>query len=199
MKTTAPTVCLESLRSIFHLAVSLQWDIQHFDIKTAFLHGVLADDETTYMEQPPRFEVPGKEEWVMCLMKSIYGMHQAGCHWNQTFHKAVTEWGFDCVPCDWCVYVRHTPKGTVIFAVHMDDIFSIANPPEENVGFWDQLKSKWDISDLSPAEFTLRIRIKRDTDNLSLSQTAFIDCVIEQFSQADAHPADTPMVAGLQL
>ena len=63
MKTTAPTVCLETLRSIFHLAVSLQWDIQHFDIKTAFLHGVLADDETAYMEQPPGFEVPGKEEW----------------------------------------------------------------------------------------------------------------------------------------
>ena len=198
-KTTAPMVHLESLRSILHLAASLQWDIQHFDIKTAFLHGVLTDDETAYMEQPPGFEVPGKEEWVMHLMKSIYGMHQAGRRWNQTFHKAVTEWGFERVPCDWCVYVRHTPKGTVIFAVHVDNIFSIANPPEENVRFWDQLKSKWDISDLGPAKFALGIGIERDADYLSLSQTAFIDCVIEQFGQADAHPADTPMVAGLQL
>ena len=140
-KTTAPTVRLESLRSILHLAASLRWDIQHFDIKTAFLHGVLAEDETAYMEQPPGFEAPGKEEWVMRLMKSIYGMRQAGRRWNQTFHKAVSELGFARVPCDWCVYIRRTPNGTVIFAVHVDDIFSIADPPEENARFRDQLKS----------------------------------------------------------
>ena len=107
--------------------------------------------------------------------------------------------GFERVPCDWYVYIHHTPKGTVIFTVHIDKIFSIANPLEENICFWDQLKSKWDISDLGPAKFALGIRIKHDTDNLSLSQTAFIDRVIEQFGQADAYLADTPMVAGLQL
>ena len=198
-KTTAPTVRLESFRSILHLAASLQWDIQHYDIKTAFLHGVLGDDETAYMEQPPGFESPGQEEWVMRLLKSIYGMRQAGRRWNQTFHKAVTEWGFQCIPCDWCVYIRRTPKGTVIFAVHVDDIFSIANPPEENARFRDQLKSLWDISDLGPAKFALGIAIERDDDTVSLSQTAFIDRILEQFGQSDAHPTDTPMVAGLQL
>ena len=76
-KTTAPTAHLESFRSLLHLAATLQWDVQHFDIKMAFLHGVLPDDETAYMEQPPGFKVPGKEKWVMRLMKSIYGMRQA--------------------------------------------------------------------------------------------------------------------------
>ena len=65
MKTTALTARLESFRSLLHLATTLQWDIQHFNIKTAFLHSVLPDDETAYMEQPPGFEVPGKETWVM--------------------------------------------------------------------------------------------------------------------------------------
>ena len=157
-KTAAPTVCLESLRSILHLAASLQWNIQHFDIKTAFLHGVLTEDETAYMEQPPGFEAPGKKEWVMRLMKSIYGMRQAGCRWNQTLHKAVSEWGFTRVFCDWCVYIHRTPNGTVIFAVHVDDIFSIADPPKENAQFRDQLKSVWDISDLGPAKFALGLK-----------------------------------------
>jgi len=198
-KTTTPTVCLESFRSILHLAASLQWDIQHYDIKMAFLHGVLGDDETAYMEQPPGFESPGQEEWVMRLLKSIYRMRQAGRCWNQTFHKAVTEWGFQRIPCDWCVYICCTPKGTVIFAVHVDDIFSIANPPEENAQFRDQLKSLWDISDLGPAKFALGIAIEHDDDTVLLSQTAFIDCILEQFGQSDAHPTDTPMVASLQL
>ena len=198
-KTTAPTARLESFRSILHLAATLGWDIQHFDIKTAFLHGVLPDDETAYMEQPPGFEAPGKETWVMRLMKSIYGMRQASRRWNQTFHQAVLEWGFERVPCEWCVYVRHTSSGTVIFAVHVDDIFSIANLPEENARFRTQLKSKWDISDLGPIKFALGIAIGRNANEISLSQTSFIDRIVDQFGQGDAHPVDTPMVAGLQL
>ena len=198
-KTTAPTTRLESFRSILHLAATLGWDIQHFDIKTAFLHGILPENETAYMEQPPGFEAPGKETWAMHLMKSIYGMRQASRRWNQTFHQAVVGWGFERVPCKWCVYVCNSPSGSVIFAVHVDDIFSIANPPEENVRFRPQLKSKREISDLGPIKFALGIAVERNADTISLSQTAFIDRIIDQFGQGDTHPVDTPMIAGLQL
>jgi hypothetical protein len=73
-KTTAPTVCLESFCALIHLASSLDWDLKQFDIKTTFLHGVLPEEETMFLEQPPGFETLGKEEWVMRLMKSIYSM-----------------------------------------------------------------------------------------------------------------------------
>jgi hypothetical protein len=63
-KTTAPTAHLESFHALMHIAAILDWDIQHFDIKTAFLHGVLPKSETIFMEQPPGFEEPGKEDWV---------------------------------------------------------------------------------------------------------------------------------------
>ena len=89
-KTTAPTARLESFRVVLHIAASLDWDLQQFDIKTAFLHGVLPPDETAYMEQPPGFEEPGKEDHVMQLHKSIYGMKQASHIWNKTFHETVT-------------------------------------------------------------------------------------------------------------
>jgi hypothetical protein len=64
-KTTAPTVHLESFQTILHLAASLNWDIWQFDINTAFLHGILPESETMFMEQPPGFGAPGKEDWVM--------------------------------------------------------------------------------------------------------------------------------------
>ena len=198
-KTTTPTTRLESFRSLLHIAASLGWDIQHFNIKMAFLHGILPESETAYMEQPPGFEVAGKEMWVMQLMKSIYSMRQASRRWNETFHQAVIKFGFKRVPCEWCIYVRNSPSGTVMFVVHIDDIFLISNPPSENGRFREQLKSKWDISDLGPIKFALGIAVERSTDTISLSQTAFIDCILEQFGQIDAHPVDTPMVAGLQL
>ena len=200
-KMTAPTARLKSFRTILHFAATHGWDIQQMDIKTAFLHGVLPDDETAYLEQLQGFEEPGKETWVMRLMKSIYGMKQAGRIWNQTFDSAVTKWGFEHVPSDWCVYRRDTDTGTVIFAVHVDDIFSIADPPEENTRFKEQLHSKWEISDLGPAKFTLGIAIDCDLDRhtIGLSQVAFIDWLIERFNLSDACPVDTPMIQGLQI
>ena len=200
-KTTAPTARLESFRAILHIAASLGWELQQFDIKTAFLHGILPEEETMYMEQPPGFEVPGKEQWVMRLMKSIYGMKQASRIWNQTFHKAVQNWGFERLACEWCVYRRETPTGIIIFAVHVDDIICSASSPEEINRFKAELRSHWEISDLGPAKFALGIAITRDLEKrtIAISQTALIDRVVEQFGQRDAHPLETPMVAGLQL
>jgi len=63
-KMMAPTSQLESLRAISHLATSLDWDLCQFDIKMAFLHGILPPNETMFMEQPPGFEEPGKHDWV---------------------------------------------------------------------------------------------------------------------------------------
>ena len=200
-KTTAPTVRLESFRALLHLASSLNWGLKQFDIKTAFLHGVLPEEETMFLEQPPGFEAPGKEEWVMRLMKSIYGMRQASRVWNQTFHKAVSEWGFERLQCEWCVYRRNSPTGTTIFVVHVDDIISAASSPEENERFRDFLKTKWEISELGEPKYALGIAISRNLDNhsVSLSQTSKIDQIVEEFGQKDARPVDTPMVTGLQL
>src|SRR6266702_6876079 len=154
-KTTAPTVRLESFRSILHIAANLDWDVQQFDIKTAFLHGILPEDETMFMEQPKGFEAPGKEDWVMHLMKSIYGMKQASRIWNQTFHNAVTQWGFERLECEWCVYRRQSASGITIFVLHVDDILSASSNPDDNSWFRDKLKAQWDISDLGPTKFAL--------------------------------------------
>ena len=200
-KTTAPTARLESFRLILHLAASLDWDLHQFDIKTAFLHGVLPPDEIAFMEQPPGFEEPGKEDWVWQLMKSIYGMKQASRIWNKTFHDTVCSWGFQRMSNEWCVYRRVSPTGSTIFALHVDDILVASSSPAETARFRSDLKSCWEISDLGPAKFALGISITRDTaaKTISISQTAFIDRLLEKFHQTDAHPCDTPMVSGLQL
>jgi transposase InsO family protein len=200
-KTTAPTARLESFRALLHIAATLDWDAQHFDIKTAFLHGVLPDSETVFMEQPPGFEEPGKEDWVWRLNKSLYGMKQASRIWNLTFHKTMEQLGFKRLVNEWCVYRRQTSTGTIIFAVHVDDIISIASSPDENATFKAQLARQWDISDLGAIKFALGIAITRDraSRTIHLSQHALIDRVVEQFGQSDAHPVDTPMVLGTKI
>jgi hypothetical protein len=138
---------------------------------------------------------------VMKLSKSIYGMKQASRVWNITFDNAVREWGFTRLPCEWCVYQRQTPSSTVIFALHVNDIISIASSPDENRHFQSLLTSRWDISALGPAKLALGIAISRDraARTISLSQSLSIDRLLDKFGQLDARPVDTPMVMGLRL
>jgi Reverse transcriptase (RNA-dependent DNA polymerase) len=112
-----------------------------------------------FLEQPASFEVEGKEDWVMWLMKSIYGMKQASRVWNATFHAAMWEWNFTHLTCEWCIYRHSSPSGTLLFMVHVDDIITVASSPVENVQFLSLLCSKWDISAISSAKFTLGISI----------------------------------------
>ena len=61
-ETTAPMARLKSFQSLLHIAAVLDWDVQHVDIKTTFLHSVLPDSKTIFLEQPPGFKVAGKED-----------------------------------------------------------------------------------------------------------------------------------------
>ncbi|TFY55609.1 hypothetical protein EVG20_g9260, partial [Dentipellis fragilis] len=70
-KTTAPTARMESFRALLQIAAARDWDARQFDVKTAFLYGILPEEEAQYMEQPEGFEEPGKEDWVWLLQKGL--------------------------------------------------------------------------------------------------------------------------------
>jgi hypothetical protein len=128
-------------------------------------------------------------------------MKQASRVWNKTFNSAILGWNFIHLSCEWCVYICRSPTGTIIFSVHVDDIFTAASSVAENDRFANLLKFRWQISELGPAKFALGIAFSRDhvARTITLSQTAFIDKVVNRFNQADAHPSEMPMVAGLVL
>ena len=89
--------------------------------------------------------------------------------------------------------------GTIIFAVHINDIVTAASSTEENNWFKAELRSQWEILDLGTAKFALSIAISHDltTCTITLSQIALINQVVEEFGQCNAHPVSTPMVGGL--
>ena len=198
-KTTSPTARLESLRTILHIGAAMDWDIQQMDIKTAYLYGLL--EEECWMEQPEGFEEPGKEDWVWALVKGLYGMKQAGRTWNQTMHAAMLEWGFTHLTVEHCIYHRNDERGTIIVAIHVDDFCSAASSKPLNEDFKKQLQTKWEISDLGAISWIVGIRTTRDRPNrtITLSQTALIDRIVNQFNQTTANPIGTPLLHSIKL
>ena len=189
-KTTSPTARMESWRILLHLAASLNWDAQQIDIKTAFLYGLLPEEEYQYMEQPPEFEEPGKEDWVWVIQRGLYGMKQSGRIWNITMNDKMLSWGFTRLSCESCIYYRKSDTGIVISAVHVDDFLSIASNKNENEIFKNQMREAWTISDLGNVRFVVGIAVTWDRPNhtVMLSQTALIDKIVAQFGQRNASP-----------
>lgn len=83
-----------------------------------------------------------------------------------------------------------------MFAVHVNNIIMISSSANENSHFKAKLHQHWEISNLGDIKYALSIGISHDHSfcSLALSQTALIDCIVEQFGQIDAHPVDTLMV-----
>lgn len=192
---------MESWRILLHIAATLGWDAQQIDVKTAFLYGLLPDDEVQYMEQPKGFEEHGKEDWVWKLQRGLYGMKQAGRIWNKTLNETLLGWGFTRLRSESCIYYCRTSSGTVITAVHVDDFLSIASCEEENERFKDLMRTVWTISALGKVSYCVGIGIEHnpDTHTFALHQTGLLDKAVAQFGQQDAHPAKTPMEPGLKL
>jgi hypothetical protein len=201
-KTTSPTARLESLRVVLHIAAVNDWVIEQYDVKTAFLNGILPEDEIQYMEQPPGFAELDKQTYIWQLLRSLYGMRQSSRIWNRALHASFLRWGFARSECEWCVYSRRSDNGDVsIVVVHVDDMAAISSSREEADRFRAELESSWQITALGEPKLIVGITIRQDRTKrtISLSQTALIDKIINTYGQKEATIAATPMASGAQL
>ena len=71
----APVARMETIRLIVAIAVKNNLSMYQLDVKSTFLNGEL--EEEVYVNQPPGFEIKGKEEYVYKLDKALYGLKQA--------------------------------------------------------------------------------------------------------------------------
>ena len=70
-----PVVRHTSIRVLLAIVAHQNLELEQLDVKIAFLHGELEDE--IYMTQPDGFQVPGKEDCVCKLRKSLYGLKQS--------------------------------------------------------------------------------------------------------------------------
>jgi hypothetical protein len=79
----SPVVKHSSIRTFFSIVALPNLELQQLDVKTTFLHGEL--EEEIYMDRPEGFIVPGKENYVCKLKRSLYGLKQSPRQWYKRF------------------------------------------------------------------------------------------------------------------
>ncbi|KAA3462015.1 retrovirus-related pol polyprotein from transposon tnt 1-94 [Gossypium australe] len=71
----------KSIRIFLYIAVTLDYKSLQMDVKTVFLNDYL--EESIYMMRPTVYIAKGNEHKVFKLLRSIYGLKQTSCSWNQ--------------------------------------------------------------------------------------------------------------------
>ena len=116
----SPVVKHSSIRTFFGIVAMHDLELEQLDMKTAFLHGEL--EEEIYMDQPEGFIVPGKEDFVCKLKRSLYGLKQSPRQWYKRFDSFMLSHGFKRSEFYSCVYIKFVDGYPIYFLLYVDDM-----------------------------------------------------------------------------
>ena len=163
-ETFSPVLRYESIRYILAHTALLDWEIKAMDVKMAFLYRELKEE--IYMEQPEGFVVKGQEKKVCKLVKSIYGLKQAGRVWYELMADTLRrKLGFEQIHSDAGVYVLRRRGGNqteIILILYVDDLLLMGNDLSMINKIKKKLGEAYHMKDLGAAQSYLGIRITRD-------------------------------------
>lgn len=103
-ETFSPVVRFDTVRTVLSVAASEGLQLMQFDVKTAFLYGIL--HEEVYMSQPEGFSDGSSR--VCKLNRSLYGLKQAPRCWNKRFVDFLSKLQFNQSEADPCLFIKRT-------------------------------------------------------------------------------------------
>jgi len=196
----SPVVRHTSILILLALVALYDLELEQLDVKTAFHHGNL--EEEIYIQQPEGFVVPGKEDHVCCLKKSLYGLKQSQRQWYKRFDSFMVGHGYSRSSYDNCVHFRKTFDGSFIYLLlYVDDMLIVARDKSLVNKLKAQLSSEFDMKDLGFAKKILGMEINRDRQagKLFLSQKKYVLKMLDKFGMRDCKTVSTPIAAHFKL
>lgn len=167
-ETFAPVARMDSFRLLFSIAVNEDLDIHQMDVNTAFLGAPLKEE--LYMRMPPPWIDNHPKGKVCRMLKSVYGLRQAGREWYQTLDEYLIHIGFERTESDHAVY-RHKKYGTYL-AHWVDDILIFERYANIMTELKNKLKERFKMTDCGELSYFLGMSFIRDKTKgiLTISQ-----------------------------
>nr|GEZ27946.1 ribonuclease H-like domain-containing protein [Tanacetum cinerariifolium] len=190
-ETFSPVVKPATIRTVLSLSISRDWPIHQLDAKNAFFHGQLS--ETVYMRQPLGFVDFTKPDSVCHLQKSLYGLKQAYRAWFQRFASFATWIGFHHSKIDASLFVYHCGYDIAYLLIYVDDIILTASSNALLQRIIDTLHGEFAMTDLGSLNYFLGISAQQTASGLFLSQSKFVEEILEKAHMQKCNPCRTPM------
>ena len=196
-ETFAPVVRFSSIRTLLAFAINNNMTVHQMDVVTAFLNGEL--QEEIYMQQPPGYEVPGKERMVCKLKKSLYGLKQSPSCWNKSFQDFMLNLDLKQSTADPCVFIQDESNFMTIVAVYVDDLIVMSTSLEKLDVVKKALSDSFKMKDMGSLHYCLGVSVVQNSDGIWLHQKQYILSMLRKFHLMDDKPMSTSADPNVKL
>ena len=194
-QTYASVVKPMAFRLLFALAAHHDLDIEQLDVVTAFLYGVIA--QLIYVQMPKGYEKAG----MICkLNKALYGLKQSPRLWYERLSEfLLTKLGLSKLHADHSIFSSSAGIRGPIVTSFVDDLNIIGPKGSPMISeVKKQLNIAFKMVDMGSISHYLGLNVERNRDNrtIKLSQSSYIEKVLEKFHMQNAKTTTTPMKEG---
>ena len=191
-ETFAPVASMTTVRIFLSVSNQLNMEVIQFDVKTAFLHGDL--DEELYMEYPDGY--PNPDNKVCKLVKSLYGLKQAPRQWNLKFDRFLKHFDLKQSSIDKCLYYNN--EKSIFLVLYVDDGLVAAHDKKLLDDLVAYLKNNLELKTMECESFLgFQVKRNRREQTTSLTQTHYVEKILERFKMSDCKPVSTPEEVGV--
>jgi len=194
-ETFAPVAHMTTVRTLIAVAASSSWTISQMDVKNAFLHGDL--HEEVYMHPPPGVDAPSGH--VCRLRRALYGLKQAPRAWFERFVSVIKAAGFSSSDHDPALFIHISPRGRTLLLLYVDDMLITGDDPDHISHVKEYLNKEFQMSDLGPLSYFLGIEVLQTQKGIYLSQSKYIQDLLNRSGLSDTRTVVTPMDLHLTL
>ena len=149
------------------------------------------------MNQPPGFK---DDTRCVCLLEqSLYGLKQAGNVWNQELNQVLQINKFKQLKSDYCCYIKSSKDDFSILVIWVDNFLSLSTKESLNDDIEHDLNIHFKVKSLGKPNLLLGIKIDIRTNSISLSQSHYINFLLNKYGLTDVNPVSTHMDPNIKL
>lgn len=200
-ETYAPTLRLDTLRTLLAIGVKLNYALKQMDVCTAFLNAPLK--ERIFMRPPEGLQFTrGK---VLRLKRSIYGLKQSPHEWHQLLTDYLRSLDWQQSKIDPCLFYKISRTNHVMYmGVFVDDLicgYDQQHDSDEHIEFKSAFTARFKTTDIGDVDWILGMKVERDVTNgtLFLHQRLYTEKVLKTFNMDTCKPVSSPEDANIKL
>ena len=160
------------------------------DVKGAYLNGYL--QERVYMHQPDGYD--DGTNHIYHLIKTLYGLKQAGREWNKVLDHKLKGIGFIPLKSDPCAYIRRNGNDLEIITVWVNDLLLFTTSDNLMTSLKINLNAIFNLTDIGEPNKIIRIEITRKANSsIFISQKHYIESILKREGMLNASPVKTPL------
>ena len=195
LETQSLVIRLDSIRAILMIAAMRKLHMHQMDMKGAYLNSTLK--EQVYMRQPEGYD--DRTGRVCLLIKTLYGLKQAGREWNIEFDSKLSKRGYQRLLSDPCVYIVRTGEDFSIVTVWVDDILIFATTIDLRDKTIADIEAEWEVTNIGKPTKIVGIEITTTPDSIAILSRQYIESILRKEGMDSSDSISTPLDLNVAL